>query len=112
MSPSGVKPTVTEEISRPSIDMQEGVLELVGKHRGKIQTVQLRFVENQLAKIENIRLNRVIICHSGIPSIQLEAVRDVIQSNWDFKEILVTRAGCTISTHCGPNCLGLSFIQE
>ncbi len=96
----------------PSIDMREGALELVGKHRGKIQAVQLQYVEARLAKVENIHLNRVIICHSGISATQLEAVRKVIQSSRDFKEVLITRAGCTISTHCGPNCLGLSFIQN
>ncbi|HZK39594.1 MAG TPA: DegV family protein [Clostridia bacterium] len=96
----------------PSIDMREGALELVGRHRGKIQTVQLRYVEGRLAKVEDINLNRVIICHSGIPSAQLEAVREVIQNSQSFKEVLITRAGCTISTHCGPNCLGLSFMQN
>ena len=29
-------------------------------------------------------------------------VRDLVKQYADFKEIYVTRAGCTISSHCGP----------
>lgn len=96
----------------PSIDMREGSLELVGKHRGKIEAVQLQYIETRLVNAKNINLDRVFICHSGIPTIQLDAVRKVIEKNRVFKEVFLTRAGCTISTHCGPNCLGLSFMKN
>ena len=29
-----------------------------------------------------------------------------------FEEVLVTRAGCTISSHCGPDCLGVLFFTR
>jgi fatty acid-binding protein DegV len=29
-----------------------------------------------------------------------------------FDEIYVTRAGCTISSHCGPNTLGILFVRK
>lgn len=95
----------------PSIDMREGALALVGKHRGKIETVQLEYIKGRLAQAESVGLDRIFICHSGIPTAQIEAVRQVIEKNRVFKEILISKAGCTISTHCGPNCLGLSFMK-
>ena len=29
-----------------------------------------------------------------------------------FKEVLVTRAGATVSTHCGPNTIGVLFARK
>ena len=29
-----------------------------------------------------------------------------------FTEILETKAGCTVSSHCGPNCLGVLFLRK
>jgi DegV family protein with EDD domain len=94
----------------PSIEMRGGHLELAKKHRGKIEAVQLQFISEQLEKGKSINLDRVFICHSGIPAEQLEAIRKLVADTLDFKEILITKAGCTISTHCGPDCLGFSYL--
>ena len=29
-----------------------------------------------------------------------------------FKEVYMTRAGCTVSSHCGANTLGVLFIRK
>lgn len=94
----------------PIIEMQEGKLELSKKQRGKIEAVQLQFISEQLEKNKTISLDRVFICHSGIPAAQLEAISKLVEKTHGFKEILVTKAGCTISTHCGPNCLGFAYL--
>ena len=39
-------------------------------------------------------------------------VRERIQEFQQFDEILVTRAGCTVSSHCGPNTLGILFMTK
>ena len=41
--------------------------------------------------------------------ITVDQVRAAIAKYAPFKEILETRAGCTVSTHCGPNTLGILF---
>ncbi len=96
----------------PSIVMRGGQLELAKKRRGKIETVQLQFISEQLEKDKNINLDRVFICHSGIPAEQLQAIRTLVEKTLGFHEIIVTKAGCTISTHCGPNCLGFSYLRN
>ena len=39
-------------------------------------------------------------------------VRELVKKYQSFDEILVTRAGCTISSHCGPNTLGVLFMEK
>ena len=29
-----------------------------------------------------------------------------------FEEVIETDAGCTICSHCGPNCLGVLFLKK
>jgi len=29
-----------------------------------------------------------------------------------FREVLVTSAGCTVSSHCGPECIGVLFFKK
>lgn len=96
----------------PSIEVRAGKLELAKKYRGKIETIQLHFIDDQLNKHNDVNLETVFICHSGIPDVQLNAIRSLVTQNLDFKEIIVTKAGCTISTHCGPDCLGFAYLTN
>ena len=42
----------------------------------------------------------------------LKLVYDYLKSKNVFNEILISRAGCTISSHCGPNTLGILFMTK
>ena len=50
-------------------------------------------------------------------SMQLEGVvnwkafRQAV-AGYGFREVYVAEAGCTISSHCGPNTLGVLFLKQ
>jgi fatty acid-binding protein DegV len=67
---------------------------------------------DKLKDRKDLKLDRVFITHSGISDERIEIVKNTIEEIADFKEILITRAGCTISAHCGPNTLGVLFMTE
>ncbi|NLX92590.1 MAG: DegV family protein [Clostridiales bacterium] len=96
----------------PSIEVRAGKLELAKKYRGKIETIQLNYIREQLNKHKDINLDTVFVCHSGISDIQLNAICSLVAEHLEFKEIIVTKAGCTISTHCGPDCLGFAYLTN
>ena len=56
--------------------------------------------------------DRIFITHSGVSPEIVEMVRGEIRRHADFREITETRAGCTISSHCGPDCLGILFVVK
>ena len=35
-----------------------------------------------------------------------------VKDNYDFKNVYTSTAGCTVSVHCGPNTLGILYIEK
>jgi DegV family protein with EDD domain len=94
------------------VDNTTGKMRVGQKFRGALDKVLKKYVVNKLLNREDLNLNRIFITHSGISSELINLVRDTILDIADFKEILVTRAGCTIASHCGPNTLGIIFMTK
>ena len=42
----------------------------------------------------------------------VKMVEEEIRKHVAFGEIIHTYAGCTVSNHCGPNCLGILFYRK
>ena len=51
----------------------------------------------------------MFITHSGIDEEILAQVKEYLEGLDYFKEIVITRAGGVISSHCGPGTLGVLF---
>ena len=99
---------------KPRIDVNnsDGSMSVGKKYRGKLIKVLETYVNEQFALYDNISRNRVFITHSGVDKEIIDFVYDLINSKDYFKEIFITRAGCTISSHCGPGTLGVLFMTE
>ena len=95
------------------VDNCDGSRMHVGKkYRGKMDQCLVQYVHNKLEGRSDLDLRRVFITHSGSPESDIQAVKKEVQRCADFKEIYVTRANCTISTHCGPRTLGVLFLTK
>ena len=95
------------------VDNSDGSRMHVGKkYRGKMDQCLMQYVRNKLKGRSDLDLRRVFITHSGSPESDIQAVKKEVQRCADFKEIYVTRANCTISTHCGPRTLGVLFLTK
>ncbi len=99
---------------KPCIEVnnRDGSMTVGKKYRGKLERVLKEYVEERLAQYNNIKRDRIFITHSGISKEIESSVYELIKSKNYFKEIYVTRASCTISSHCGPNTLGILFMTE
>ena len=42
----------------------------------------------------------------------VNAIKRYLEELNYFKEILITRAGCVISSHCGPGTLGVLYVEQ
>ncbi|NLP35978.1 MAG: DegV family protein [Clostridiales bacterium] len=92
-----------------NVDNSSGSMSLGNKYRGSLDRSILRYIKNKLSTYDNINEERIFIVHSGIDESYIEIAKNTISEMMDFKEIHVTTASCTISSHCGPNTLGISF---
>lgn len=98
---------------KPCIEVKDGKMNPGKKYRGNISRVMLNYVEERLRGRDDIDKSRIFITHTKCSKEDVEAVRKkVLEICPDFKEILETTAGCTVTTHCGPNTLGILFIRK
>lgn len=95
----------------PRIVVEDGKMQPGKKYRGKMPKVLLSYVQEMEEHLKHAKKERVFITHSGCPEETIESVRQYLEKLDVFDEILVTRAGGVISSHCGPGTLGVLFIE-
>ncbi len=94
----------------PRIAVSGGAMAPGKKYRGRIDRVYLEYAKDMEEELKNARPDRVFVTHSGCPDEAVQAVVDYVKSLNRFEEVLVTRAGSVVSSHCGPGTLGVLFI--
>lgn len=94
------------------VNNKDGSMTVGKKYRGKLEKVLMQYIDDKLEEYENINPKRVFITHSGMSEERLQKVYNYLKEKNVFDEILVSRAGCTISSHCGPNTLGILFMTK
>lgn len=92
-----------------NVNNKSGAMSLGNKYRGQLEKVIVKYINDKLSSYDNINNQRIFIVHSGIDDKFINLAKDTILSHMNFKEIHVTTASCTITSHCGPNTLGISF---
>lgn len=97
---------------KPCIEVKNGKMGVGKKYRGKYAGVLKEYVAERLADIDNIESGRIFVTHAGVDEEIVNAVAAQVKETGHFKEVLVTRAGCTISSHCGASTLGILFIRK
>ena len=72
-----------------------------------------QYVRDRLANRDDIALERIFITDSGgYTDEQRLAVEKVVRECQPFREVLHTRAGCTVSSHCGPGTMGILYFHK
>ncbi|MBR0507992.1 MAG: DegV family protein [Clostridia bacterium] len=97
---------------KPSIRVKDGVMGVDKKYRCSFERAVVRYVNDKLADRDSLNLKRIFITDSGVNDEVFNAVRDAVLKNAPFAEVHHTRAGCTVSSHCGPNCIGILFYRN
>ena len=96
----------------PKIVVENGTMDASKKYRGKINSVIMSYVKDMEEDLKSARPERIFITHSGCDRDTVNAVRSYLESFGIFHEILETRAGGVVSSHCGPGTLGVLFIAK
>ena len=96
----------------PKIVVENGGMKPDKKYRGKMNSAILSYVKDLEPQIKNAKTDRVFITHSGCEEEIIESVCQYLEELGHFEEILITRAGGVISSHCGPGTLGVLFIEN
>ncbi len=94
----------------PRIAVTDGAMTPGKKYRGRMRHVLTEYVADMKADLLAAKPDRVFITHSGCDEEIIAAIKAQLEELHHFSEILITRAGSVISSHCGPGTLGVLFI--
>ncbi|HBG00446.1 MAG TPA: DegV family protein [Firmicutes bacterium] len=94
---------------KPCIEVRDGAMIVGRKYRGHFEKALRMYVLDRLHDPSTLDPSRVFITAAGCDPNVVAGVRSLVEERGEFREIHVTEAGCTISSHCGPNTLGVLF---
>lgn len=97
---------------KPKIQLIDGVMQNTGKPRGKMNVVLRQYVDETLAEFSNPDKEYCFIAQTSLEQNIIDEVVEYIKSKNIFKNIIVTTAGATITSHCGKGTLGMFYIND
>ena len=98
----------------PEIIVKDGAMSVNKKYRGSLGSAVMKYATDLEEALLDADHDRVFITHTVRDSERaiVEEVRKYLESLGVFKEVLETKAGGVISSHCGPGTLGILFIKN
>lgn len=96
---------------KPCIVVKDGKMGVGKKYRGKFSAVLPKYVADRLGDASDIIHDHIFVTHAGCEQSVIDACVTEVRAVAPDAAIHVTRAGCTISSHCGRNTLGVLFIR-
>ena len=97
---------------KPKIIVSGGKMSVGTKYRGKAEIVARKYVKDMRHELLRADKERVFICNSGVSQSVLDVLTQEIQELKYFNEIIYTRAGGIISSHCGPGTFAVIFLAQ
>lgn len=97
---------------KPCIEVRDGAMTVSKKYRGSFVHCVEQYAKERLADRDSIRSHRIFITHAAAIPEAVNAAEHAIREAGGFELIEETQAGCTVSSHCGPNTLGVLFIRK
>lgn len=97
---------------RPEIEVRDGKMQVGRKYRGTIQKSVTDYIRGRLEGREDIDTARIFVTHSHAPREVVDEAIALVKELHPFTEVIETIAGCTITSHCGKECLGVLFFTK
>lgn len=97
---------------KPSIQVKDGKMCVGKKYIGKIHKVLDKYVLDTLEEFNTPDNSLCFITYSSATDEMKEITENTLKEKANFKKIVHTTAGCTVSTHCGPNTLGIIYYND
>ena len=96
---------------RPQILVKDGKMIPGKKYRGNFSYVVKNYCQDVLNEFDNPDLSLAFVTYTTADENIVETAKGFLLER-GFKKVLVTRAGGTITSHCGEDCLGILYIND
>lgn len=96
---------------KPQIVVKDGRMGVGRKYRGNLSKVISNYTDDVLEEFPNADKSVVFVTHSSdMP--EEEAIIEEKLKKAGFQKIYNTYANGTVCSHCGPNCIGILFVEK
>lgn len=96
----------------PVIEVKDGRMGIACKPMGRYNRCIEKYADFVRKQCTNPDKTRCFVTHTQMDDGLTEQVIEAVRGWGIFDEILETTAGCTVTTHCGNNTIGILFIND
>ena len=97
---------------KPCLEVKNGLIGVESKPMGRYRRCVAKYCEAIRNGMTNPDPKRCFVTHTQMDEGIAEEVIATVKSWGIFDEILETTAGCTVTTHCGANTIGILYIND
>lgn len=97
---------------KPCIEVKNGKMGVSNKPMGRYKRCVEKYAELVRQSCTSPDKTRCFVTHTKMDAGIAEKVVETVKSWGIFGEVLETTAGCTVTTHCGANTIGILFIND
>lgn len=94
------------------VNNEDSSMNAAKKYRGTLEKVILEYIKDELEGRDDIVLDKVFVTHSPMDDALVQKAVEAVKRYQNFENIYITSAGCTITSHCGPNTLGVLYMVK
>ena len=95
---------------KPVIGVNNGVLEVVAKSKGKRKALQY-MLDDIIENKENVDLDYIMVTHTYADE-EAKDLQQKLQEEFPNANVVITNAGSVISAHCGKGTIGILYILK
>ncbi|MGG1550759.1 DegV family protein [Paenibacillus ferrarius] len=96
---------------RPVVKVIDGAMTLTDKVRGKREKVLAQLLDNALANKDDMNTSFMFVTHAKAAE-EAQYVKQRIEELTGMRKVYVTETGCVISSHCGPQTVGIVYAKK
>lgn len=97
---------------KPCIEVRNGKMSVVKKYRGNYAKCLTNYVKDRLTGRDDLDKWTLFVTRTPVTDECLQAVETAVNACEPFENTYWTKAGCTVSCHCGPGTLGVLFVRK
>lgn len=97
---------------KPCIEVKNGKMSVVKKYRGSFDKALAAYVKDRISGRDDLNKDTLFVTRTPVSQECLDAVANTVAQYNNFENTYWTEAGCTVSCHCGPGCLGVLFVRK
>lgn len=99
---------------KPSVIVKDGAMTVAKKYRGKDEMCRFKYMKDRIEEFGDRIDTRRIILHTtcDLTEKEIKGYKKELKKLKKFDEIIVSTAGCVITSHCGPGTFALFFMLK